>query len=208
MFFVTLSHMRARCLVSLLLCLVAAPAGAEGLGTPSLSSPVKIAPLKGANIPASFFETDRFLTSAGMSFAAAPELTLEPELGIGYRGAGQELHGGIEQSTHRLHAQAGWRLSLSKALYFSAAAKFSMLTVETRGLTAGEELGLRPESGYHNVYEFNPSRAPRWTGELGLHLTPRTDLMLYYDQEPVTGWSYSGQHQEDRLGTRFIFRFK
>ncbi|WP_246043795.1 hypothetical protein [Geomonas edaphica] len=143
-----------------------------------------------------------------MSFTAAPELTLEPELGIGYRGAGQELHGGIEQSTHRLHARAGWRLSLSKALYFSAAAKFPMLTVETRGLTAGEELGIRPESGYHNVYEFNPNRAPRWTGELGLHLTPRTDLMLYYDQEPITGWSYSGQHQEDRLGTRFIFRFK
>lgn len=155
------------------------------------------------------FDTRHLLTSSARGiFLASPDITLAPELGIGYRGADQELHGGIEQSTHRLHAQAGWRLSLSKALYLSGAAKFSMLTVETRGITAGEELGTRPEYGYRNVYEFNPTHTPRWTGELGLHLTPRTDLMLYYDQDPVTGWSYSGQQQEERLGTRFIFRFK
>lgn len=189
---------------SLLLLATTRPLAA-GLGTPQLSDALAS---HVSSEPESFSSTDRFLTSAGMSFAPAPELTLEPELGIGYRGAGQELHGGIEQSMHRLHAQAGWRLSLSQALYFSAAAKFSMLSVETRGIAAGEEFGVRPESGYRNVYEFTPGRAPRWTGELGLHLTPRTDLMLYYDQEPVTGWSYSRQQQEDRLGTRFIFRFK
>ncbi|TSK05748.1 MAG: hypothetical protein FPO08_13010 [Geobacter sp.] len=171
----------------------------DPLVTPKLSAPISTT---------AFFATDRLLTNAGVSFPASDELVFEPELGIGYRGAGQELHGGIEQSTHRLHAQAGWRLSLSRALYLSAGAKFSMLSVETRGLTAGEEFGIRPESGYRNVYEFTPNRTPRWTGELGLHLTPRTDLMLYYDQEPVIGWSYSGQHLEDRLGTRFIFRFK
>ncbi len=200
--------MRVLRLFSILLCLMVTSAGAENLGTPSLSPPITALPLPKTDDTARFFKTDRFLTSAGMSFTAAPDLTLEPELGISYRGAGQELHGGIEQSMHRLHAQAGWRLSLSQALYLSAGAKFSMLSVETRGLTAGEEFGIRPESGYRNVYEFTPNRTPRWTGELGLHLTPRTDLMLYYDQEPVTGWSYSGQHLEDRLGTRFIFRFK
>lgn len=192
----------------LLLSFVIPPAGAAGgdvgnpstLEPPSLSEPVVMEP--------SFDTRHSFTSSTRGIFLVSPDITLAPELGIGYRGADQELHGGIEQSTHRLHAQAGWRLSLSKAFYLSGAAKFSMLTVETRGITAGEELGTRPEYGFRNVYEFNPTHTPRWTGELGLHLTPRTDLMLYYDQDPVTGWSYSGQHQEERLGTRFIFRFK
>lgn len=200
--------MRILLVTSSLLLFRATELFAAGLIAPTLSGAMDIPTLAEHAGTARFFDADRFLTNAGLSYSPSYQLTLEPELGIAYRGAGQELHGGLEQSMHRLHAQAGWRLSLSRALYFSAAAKFSMLFVETRGLTAGEEFGIRPESGSRNVYEFTPNRTPRWTGELGLHLTPRTDLMLYYDQEQITGWSYSGQHQEDRLGTRFIFRFK
>lgn len=188
----------------------ATPLSAAGLGTPRLSTPLDIPKLSEPAATARFFDTDRFLTNAGVIYSASPDLTLEPELGIGYRGTDQELHGGIEQSTHRLHAQAGWRLSLAETFYLSAAAKFSMMTVESMGLTAGEELGTRPYYGARTGYDFiNPSRAPlKWTGELGLHLTPRTDLMLYYDQNPLSGWSSMGPHQEERIGTRFIIRFK
>lgn len=202
--------MRALRVALSFLLLAAAPAGAGGLAAPQLSSPIDTPRLSEPAATARFFDTERFLTNAGMRYSATPDLTLEPELGIGYRGTDQELRGGIEQSTHRLHAQAGWRLSLAETFYLSAAAKFSMMTVESMGLTAGEELGTRPHAGARTGYEFiNPSRAPlRWTGELGLHLTPRTDLMLYYDQNPLNEWSYPGQHQEERIGTRFIIRFK
>ncbi|WP_236018935.1 hypothetical protein [Geomonas propionica] len=161
-------------------------------------------------MPAAFFDTTRFLSNAGLTYAASPVLMLEPELGIVYRGIEQEMHGGLEQSTHRLHARAGWKVSLSETLYFSAAAKFSILTIENTGASTVDELGTRPGSGGHVGYDFsNPARAPlRWTGEVGVRLSPRTDLMLYYDQDPVTGWSSTGQHQEERVGTRFIFRFK
>ncbi|WP_236026431.1 hypothetical protein [Geomonas azotofigens] len=181
---------------------------AAGLGAPTLSDPMAtLAPAEPA-ATAKFFDPDHFLTNAGLRYSPSYQLTLEPELGVGYRGTGQELHGGIEQSTHRLHAQAGWRLSLSESLYLSAAAKFSIVTVATKGLAGGQELGGRLETGYRPGYDFTLGRAPRWTGEVGVHLTPRTDLMLYYDQDPAGGWSSTGQHQEERVGTRFIFRFK
>ncbi|GFO65488.1 hypothetical protein M1B72_17165 [Geomonas paludis] len=193
--------------LSLLLCQVM-ELYAAGLGAPTLSGPMEtLVPAEPA-ASARFFDPDRFLTNAGLSYSPSYQLTLEPEVGVGYRGTGQELHGGIEQSTHRLHAQAGWRLSLSESLYLSAAAKFSIVTVATKGLAGGEELGSRIEPSSRTGYDFALGHAPRFTGEVGVRLTPRTDLMLYYDQDPVTGWSSSGQHQEERVGTRFIFRFK
>ncbi|QWV94268.1 hypothetical protein KP004_03525 [Geomonas oryzisoli] len=200
--------MKGLLLFIVLFCCDTAVAGAGGLDAPTLSGPMDtLTPVEHA-ATAKFFDPDRFLTNAGLSYSPSYQLTLEPELGVGYRGIGQELHGGIEQSTHRLHAQAGWRLSLSESLYLSAAAKFSIVTVATKGLAGGAELGGRLEPGYRTGYDFTIGRSPRWTGEVGVHLTPRTDLMLYYDQDQVMGWSSTGQHQEERVGTRFIFRFK
>lgn len=193
----------------LVLLSFAVPLQAAGLGTPKLSTPLDTPQLTEPLATASFFDTDRFLTNAGVRYSASSDLTLEPELGIGYRGTDQELHGGFEQSTHRLHARAGWRLSLAETLYFSAAAKLPMLTVESVGLYGGEELGTRPVGARQGYDLMNPSRSPlRWTGELGIRLSPHTGLTLYYDQSPLTGWSYSGLHQEERIGTRFIIRFK
>ncbi|WP_224983370.1 hypothetical protein [Geomonas agri] len=188
----------------------AAPSQGAGLGAPKLSNPLDSPTLSEPLATTALFDTTHFLTNAGLAYSASPALVLEPELGVSYRGTGQELHGGLEQSMHRVHARAGWKVSLSETLYFSAAAKFSLLTIENTGASTGEEMGTRPGSGGHVGYDFsNPTRAPlRWTGEVGVHLTPRTDLMLYYDQDPVTGWSATGQHQEERVGTRFIFRFK
>lgn len=191
-----------------ILVLFSIPSLAAGPGVSEPAGRLDSLALSEPLVTASFFNTDRFLTNAGLSYSPRYRLTLEPELGVGYRGTGQELHGGLEQSTHRLHAQAGWRLSLAENLYLSAAAKFSVVTVATKGLAGGEELGARIEPGSRTGYDFAPGRTPRWTGEVGVRLSPSADLMLYYDQDYLNGWSPTGQHQEERVGTRVIFRFE
>src|SRR4051794_22570369 len=112
----------------MLLVLYATPLLAASLGTPSLSPPLSTT---------RFFDPDRLLTTGGLKYAAASELTLEPELGLGYRTVEREIQGG-EESTHRVHAQAGWRLSLADTLYFSAAAKLPVLSFESIGRYGGQ----------------------------------------------------------------------
>lgn len=202
--------MRATLAAFLTVILFAAPLHGAGIGTPRLSSPLDTATLSEPLATANFFDTTRFLTNAGLSYSASSALSLEPELGVDYRGTGEELHGGFEQSTHRLHAQAGWRLSLAESFYLSAWAKLPMVTVEQKGVIAGEELGVRPEVGSRTGYDFiHPGRTSvRWTGEVGIRLLPRADLTLYYDQNPLDGSPFMRQHEEERIGTRFIIRFQ
>ena len=190
--------------------LLTAPLKAASIEMPKLSRPLETPTLSEPLATANFFDNTRFLTNAGMTYSASPVLSLEPQLGIGYRGTGQELHGGVEQSTHRLNAQAGWRVSLAESFYLSAAAKLQVMTVEKKGVADGEELGVRPDVGTRTGYDFiAPSRTSvGWTGEVGIRLLPRADLMLYYDQNPLDGWSFTDQHQEERMGTRFIIRFE
>ena len=193
-----------------ILLLAAAPALAAGIGTPRLSNPLDSPKLSQPMAASRFFDADSLLTSAGVKYYPAQELTLEPEVGLGYDAKELELSGGVEQSTHRVHAQAGWRLSLAKSLQLSAAAKLPMLTVDTVEQYTGDELGVRPGSEVRQGYQLgNFSRSTvAWRGELGIHLAPRTDLTLYYDQSPISGWYSGGSHQEERIGTRFILRFK
>lgn len=177
---------------------------------PKLSRPLDTPTLSEPLATATFFDNTRFLTNAGLTYSATPLLSLEPELGVGYQAREQEFHGGFEQSTHRLHAQAGWRVSLAESFYLSAAAKLPVMTVEKKGVADGEDLGIRPDFGTRTGYGFiAPSRTSvQWTGEVGIRLLPRADLMLYYDQNPLDGWSFTNQHQEERIGTRFIIRFQ
>lgn len=185
-----------------ILFLTATRLHAADLEAPMLSEPLA---------EAHFFDADRFLTTGGMRYSAAGDVTLEPELGIVYRGRGTEMHGGIEQSSHRLHAQAGGKVSLADTVYLSAAAKLPMVTVESVGQYAGQELGTRPRLNARQAYDFtSPSRSLlSWSAEFGLHLARQLDLTLYYDQNPVSAW-YGGNslQQEERIGTRFILRFK
>lgn len=181
--------------IILLIVLSATPLFATGLGTPSLSAPL-------ATI--SFFDPDRYLTTGGVKYSAASDLTLEPEWGIGYRAMERELPGGIEESIHRVHAQAGWRLSLANTLYLSAAAKLPVYTLENSGNYSGQDLGSR--QGYDLAHPFK--NALSWTGEVGIHLTSWTDLTLYYDQGLASGLLPGVAHQEDRVGTRIIWKFK
>lgn len=181
----------AALLISLL---AAAPANAAGLGAPELSPPIAVE---------RFFDPDRLLTNGGVAYSASDEVTLEPELGLGYRELEREVPGGIEESRHQVHALAGWRLSLAQTLHFSAAAKLPLLTVDSSGSTTGQQLGTR--YGYDFIHPFRSTFA--WTGEIGLRLSPDTNLSLYYDQSPMSEWWPGGMQQEERIGTRIIWKF-
>jgi hypothetical protein len=168
---------------------------AAGLTAPALSPPL---------VSTRFFDPDLLLTTGGVRFSTAGDVSIQPELGVGYRESEREFSGGIEESIHHVHARAGWRFSLYDTLYLSAAAKVPLLTVETAGRYTGQDLGTR--RGYDFTRTFRTT--PTWTGEFGLHLSSWTDFTLYYDQSPVTGWLTGGPQQEERIGTRMIFRFK
>jgi hypothetical protein len=173
------------------------PPRATGLGTPTLSEPIHTA---------RFFDPDRLLTTGGVKYQAADQLSLEPELGLGYRATDRDFLGGIATSSHYVHAQAGWRLSLADTLYVSAAAKLPVLTIESAGRYNGQDLGTR--EGYDFTHPLRNNL--NWTGEMGIHLTSWTDLTLYYDQSPVSTWltGPGGRQLEERVGTRIILRFK
>jgi hypothetical protein len=172
-----------------------APLFAEGLGTPKLSAPVSLS---------RFFDPERLLTTGGVKYAASEEITLEPELGLGYRTLERDLPGVGEQAIHKVHAQAGWRVSLAEALYLSAAAKLPVYSYQKAGNYYGQSLGSRQE--YDLVRSLRS--APSWTGEVGLHLAAGADLTLYFDQGVVPGGVTGLVQQEDRVGTRIIWRFK
>ncbi|HBG04308.1 MAG: hypothetical protein A2075_14135 [Geobacteraceae bacterium GWC2_58_44] len=186
--------MRETLAACMLLLLCATPLLAAGFDTPSLSAPLAAS---------HFFDPDRLLTTAGVKYSAADDLTLEPEWGLGYRALEREIPGGIEESTHLVHAQAGWRLSLAETLFLSAAAKLPVLSYESTGRNTGQQLGTR--YGYDFARPFR--NALTWTGEVGVHLSSGTDLSLYYDQSPVSGLWSGGRQQEERIGTRIIWRF-
>jgi hypothetical protein len=185
-----------RVLAAILLFLMAAQLSfAAGLTAPALSPPLATT---------RFFDPDRLLTTGGVRYSPAGALRIEPELGVGYRETEREFSGGIEESVHHVHAQAGWRFSLFDTLYLSAAAKLPLLTIETAGRYTGQDLGTR--RGYDFTRTFRST--PTWTGEFGVHLSSWTDFTLYYDQSPVAGWLGGGPQQEERIGTRMIFRFE
>lgn len=171
------------------------PVLAADLGAPKLSPPLSTA---------RFFDPDRLLTSGGVRFSGNTNLTLEPELGLGYRAQERELPGVNSESIHKVHARAGWRLSFPDLLYLSAAAKLPVFTYEA----TGRSLNLEPSS--RQSYDFGrPFKdSLSWTGEFGIHLSRQADLTLFYDRD-FTFAPFPGQpQQEQRLGTRFIWRFK
>jgi hypothetical protein len=182
--------MRGLFAAGVLVAVTSAPLYGAGLDTPVLSPPMS-APR--------FFATDRLLTTGGVKYEAATDLLLEPEWGLGYR----HSEGSFTGTEDRVHAQAGWRLSLTDSWYLSAAAKLSVLSIQSTETPGGQDLGTK--RGYDLAH---PTKNATWTSEMGIHLTRGTDLMLYYDRSPLSGWATGGPQQEDRVGTRLIFRFK
>jgi hypothetical protein len=78
----------------MLLLFAAAGVGAADLGAPKLSAPLAASRL---------FDPERFLTTGGVKYEASQELTLEPELGFGYRAMERDQPGGVIDS-HTVHA--------------------------------------------------------------------------------------------------------
>lgn len=186
--------MKFRLALPLISLLAAAPAMAAGLGAPDLSPPIAVE---------RFFDPDRLWTNAGVRYSASDELTLEPELGLGYHALEWEAPGGIEESRHQVHALAGWRLSLADTFHLSAAAKVPVFTVDSSARNMGQQFATR--YGYDFIHPFR--NTPAWTGEVGLRLSPETNLSLYYDQSPLMQWWPGGRQQEERIGTRIIWKF-
>ena len=184
-----------------LVFLVRVAYGAD-LGTPRLSD--SIATQK-------YFDPDRFLSTVGLKYEAAPSFTLEPQLGVGYEKLEMETGSGSGEVLHKLHAQAGGRLNLPGKLYFSAEAKIPVYTYEMTGRRSGGDNSLQYTIGRHSYDLFSRSgESLSWTGEVGIHLGLGTDLNIFYDQTPFNGslgGSRSGQ-MEEKFGTRFIFHFR
>ena len=181
------------------LLLVASVTFAADLGTPLLSE--SLATRK-------FFDPDRLLTTGGVKYKGAEGVTIEPQIGVGYTARERDIKGGFEESIHKVHAQAGGKIDLAKTLYFSAAAK---VPVYTYGLTGSSTSFVSPQvPASRHEYDFtrlSPSTLS-WTGEVGVHLGLGADLTIYYDQNLFNSYQPGMTQQEERFGTRIIFRFK
>jgi hypothetical protein len=188
--------------VHLTLVFLARVACGADLGTPRLSDSFETQ---------KYFDADRYLSSGGLKYEAAPSFSLEPQVGVGYEKLEMETGGGFGEVFHKVHAQAGGRLDLSRMLYFSAAAKLPVYTYEMTGRSSAGDNSLQYTVGRQSYDLFNRSaEILSWTGEVGIRLAPGTDFNLFYDQTPFTGslgGSRSGQ-MEEKFGTRFIFHFR
>lgn len=177
----------------------AATVFAADLGTPLLSD--SLATRK-------FFDPDRLLTTGGVKYKGLEGITIEPQIGVGYTARERDIKGGFEESIHKVHALAGGKIDLAKTLYFSGAAK---VPVYTYGLTDSSTSFVSPQvPASRHEYDFtrlSPSTLS-WTGEVGVHLGLGADLSIYYDQNLFNSYQPGMTQQEERFGTRIIFRFK
>jgi hypothetical protein len=189
------------CALPALVFLARFACGAD-LGTPRLSDSIATQ---------RYFDLDRFLTSGGLKYEAAPSFNLEPQFGVGYEKLELETGDGSGEVFHKLHAEAGGRLNLSGMLYFSAAAKIPVYTYEMTGRRSAGDDSFQYSAGRQSYDLFSRSREGlSWTGEVGIHLGLGADLNIFYDQTPFSGslgGSRPGQ-MEEKFGTRIIFHFR
>jgi hypothetical protein len=191
--------MMRRYLCILVFFLLAHSAWGVELGTPRLSE---------SRLGTDFFTPERLRTTAGMKYRSGA-LTMEPLVGLGY-GARQFEASGFGTMLHKLHAEAGGKLSLPHSLYLSAAAKLPVYSYESSESLAP----AAPPAVTYSRQEYDLLRVPgknlSWTGEVGVHLGLGTDLTIFFDQNPLTApMGVSGaERTEERLGTRFIIHFR
>jgi len=190
--------MKIRIILAILIILSTVTAFAADLGTPRLSESLSTR---------KFFDPDRLLITGGVKYKGLEDLTIEPQLGLGYTAREREIRGGLDEAIHKVHAQAGGKIDLAKTLYLSAAAK---IPVYTYGLTDSRTFGAPQGALSRHEYDFtrlSPSTLS-WTGEMGIHLGLGADLTIYYDQDLLKGYQPGLTQSEERFGTRIIFRFK
>lgn len=180
----------------LLLCLLSSPWGesvalAADLGAPSLSPPLQ---LEG------FFDTRRLSTRSEEGGAPG---SLEPELGLSHA-AREEAGSGVSQKSHRIHGEAGGRLTLLDNVSLTAIARLPLYTYEARTteLSPGGE-------GKVSTDMMRSSGNLSWRSELGVSLGKGIDLNLFYDRAMFGRVDRPGTSEADeKFGTRFIIRFK
>jgi len=183
------------------LLLTNTPCGAADLGTPHLAENPAVHTL---------FDQTRFLTSGGVKYEAWPDLTLEPQIGIGHEMRERDLGSGIDEVTHRVHARAGGKVDLSNNLYVSAAAKLPVYTTTLTGQRVGEDPAAQSPATRQD-YDLlrRPGGSVGWGGEVGIRLGLGSELKVFYDQSPAVvypGDTRSGK-DEEKFGTKIIFRF-
>lgn len=182
--------------------LAAAPVCAADLGAPRLSDPISTR---------RFFDPDRLLTTGGIRYSPEPSFTIEPRFGLGYRAREREFDTGFAEVLHKVHAEAGGRIGLSRGFYLSAAAKLPVYTYEISDRRLTGEFGAHAPVSRHDYELFRlPGSNLSWTSEMGIRLGTRADLTIYYDQTLFPAFSGAGglTQPEERFGTRIIFRFK
>jgi hypothetical protein len=191
--------MKIRIILAILIILSTVTAFAADLGTPRLSESLSTR---------KFFDPDRLLITGGVKYKGLEDLTIEPQLGLGYTAREREIRGGLDEAIHKVHAQAGGKIDLAKTLYLSAAAK---IPVYTYGLT-DSQTGFGAPQGALSRHEYDFTRLSpstlSWTGEMGIHLGLGADLTIYYDQNLFNSYQPGLTQPEERFGTRIIFRFK
>ena len=182
--------------------LAAHPLFAADLGTPRLSDSL---------LPYKFFDPDRLLTTGGVKYEASPSFSLEPEVGLGYVRRGKEVSSGYDEVAHKVHALAGGRLNLANTVHFSAAAKLPVYTYQLSDRRIGSDLSFQTPLTRNDYDLFRrPVENLGWCSEAGIRLGGQTELNIFYDLTPLTGFAGGSPFgkTEERFGTRFIFRFK
>ena len=195
--------LRAVCSCALLaIVFIGRSACGADLGTPRLSDSIAIQ---------KFFDPDRFLSTGGLKYEAAPAFTLEPQVGVGYEKLEMETGSGSAEVFHKVHAQAGGRVELPWMLHVSAAAKLPVYTYDMSGRRLSGDDSFQYTNSRHSYDLLNLAGGSlSWTGEAGISLAPGTDLNIFYDQTPFSGSMGGGRfgQTEERFGTRFIFHFR
>lgn len=164
---------------------------AADLGTPSLSPPLQ---LEG------FFDTRRLSTRTGEGGESG---SLEPELALSHI-AREEDGSGFRQMLHRIHGEAGGRLTLLDNVSLTAVARLPLYTYEARSSE------LSPDGEGRGATDLmRGSGNLSWRSELGVSLGKGVDLNLFYDRAMFGRVDRPGTGEaEEKFGTRFIIRFK
>lgn len=157
------------------------------------------------------FEPDRLLLStSGESAKGEGDLVITPEVGFSHTTRERAQSDNVDNITHKVHAQAGGRLSLYDRFYLGFATKLPIYNYEaTRGQSAA---GVSPHQARvrhdYELLRLSPDNLAM-TGEVGYRIGQKLHLNIYYDQNRYNNpAAVRGGMDEDVFGTRVIFRFK
>jgi hypothetical protein len=163
---------------------------AMDLGTPRITAPMQ---------HEKFFETER-LAVQGTSKDKPP--LLEPQLAVSHDAREDGVGLGMQQTTHRVHGEAGGKLNLFGDVTLTAVAK---IPVYRYGVTSS----ANTVDGASSSELLKNTGRLFWRSELGIPLGEGVGLNLFYDRSSLGRVDRPGvDEREEKFGTKFIFRFK